>query len=98
VARPQARLLEAFARRRPLAAVKHAGRAVLLDAVTFDVPQVPGGGLGAVTSEPLQVGFDDDAAGVGPRAEASGRSERDGAAGTAPSVTAPHERRDPKGA
>ena len=68
----EARLLEGLAGRGALGAVEHAPRAVLLDAVALDVPQVPGGRLGAVTSEPLQMRFDYDSAAVVSRTEASG--------------------------
>src|SRR5271154_5394197 len=44
----QARLLEDLAGHGPLGAVEHARRAVLFDAVSLDVPQVPGSRLGAV--------------------------------------------------
>ena len=92
----QARLLEGLAGRGRLGAVEHARRAVLLDAVALDVPQVPGGRLGAVPSELLHVRFDDDAARVVPRTEASGGRELRRRPGAEAPVTTAHERRDAK--
>jgi hypothetical protein len=94
----QARLLEDLSRHGPFSTVESTGRAVLLDAVTLDVPQVPRSRLGAVCSELLQVRFDDYAASVLPRAEAGGRRELRRRPAAAPPVTLAHERRDSKGA
>ena len=55
----EARLLEGLAGRGALAAVKHARRPVLLDAVALDVPKVSGGRVGAVPSELLHVRVDE---------------------------------------
>ncbi len=94
----QARLLEGLAGHGPLGAVEHAGRAVLLDSVALDVPQVPRGRLGAATSELLQMRFDDDTPRVGPRAEASDGRELRRRPGAEAPVTPTHQRRNAKGA
>ena len=60
---------------RPLGAVEHARRAVLLDAVALDVPQVPGGRLGAVASQLVHVRLDDDAPSVVSRTEPGRRRQ-----------------------
>jgi hypothetical protein len=83
-----ARLLEDLARHGPFGTVEPARRAVLLDALSLDVPQVPRGRLGAVTSELLQVRFDDDSPGVVARTKAGGRGQARHRLGTEATVTA----------
>ena len=59
---------------------------------------MPADGVDAVTPEPLDVGFYNDAACVGSRAEAGGRRELVRRLAAAPSMAAAHERSDAKGA
>jgi hypothetical protein len=92
----EARLLEGLTGHGALGAVEHAGRAVLLDTVAFDVSKVPRSRLRAMATQLLHVRFDDDPAGARPRTEAGGwREPRLRLAAELP-VTSAHEPRDAK--
>ena len=91
-----ARLLEGLPSHGALGAVEHTRRAVLLDPVALDVPQVPGRRLGAPPTQLLHVRFDHHSAGPRARAEAGGRRQPPGL-GTQTPVASEYEPRDTKG-
>jgi hypothetical protein len=55
-----ARLLECLAAARPASVIRNAFRAVFLNTVTLDVPQVQLGSLRAASRKPHDAGLDDD--------------------------------------